>query len=553
MDTEEAIKYLVLAITMIIAAHNCSSLPSDGGHTLLLGASLTGNQTILSKNGTFALGFFSPRGTNNWYIGIWYAGKTQKIIVWVANRENPVRSMPGGVLHFSRDGQLRLLDRKARSVWSTDIHLKGSRAVLRDSGNFIMLGDGHNKSEIVWESFAHPTDTWLPGMKMWKGMHLTSWKSSVDPAASGLFSYGMDMSPRKTQMVLVYNNSIPYSSSGEWTGNYFTKIPEIGAEKRFRLFCVRISPESIYFNFSINQVDHTLNGRIILSENGMLELYYLMDDNRWTIEWSTFGGQWSDYDICGAYGVCNKNEVCSCSEGFAPKHASASWWSNGCARRRPLQCSVTEGTTDDFLEAKNQYLPEKEAVSYNNKATLEDCRIACLKNCSCTAFACAISDPPVCRLWFGDLFKIRVSSDGQSVFIRLAASEFPHLTSERGNKAPALRVLLPAAAAAFFAVLGLLSAIFIVYKRRKLQMKRKEEDVPTSLKIERGNILGVVDARIASEADIEEVKRAVVVAGQCIQDDEDERPSMSEVVKILQGTMEAPPPQITRSLQLLVV
>ncbi|XP_057869082.2 G-type lectin S-receptor-like serine/threonine-protein kinase At2g19130 [Cryptomeria japonica] len=214
----------------------------------------------------------------------------------------------------------------------------------------------------------------------------------------------------------------------------------------------------------------------------MLELYYLMDDNRWTIRWSTFGGQCSDYDICGAYGVCNKNEVCSCSEGFAPKHASGSWWSSGCARRRPLQCSVTEGTTDDFLEAKNQYFPEKEAVSYNNKPALEGCRIACLKNCSCTAFALAISDAPVCRLWFGDLFEIRVSSDGQWVFIRLAASEFPHLTSERGNKAPALRVLLPAAAAAFFVVLGLLLAIFIVYNRRKLQMKSKEEDVPTSLK-----------------------------------------------------------------------
>ncbi|GLJ51238.1 hypothetical protein SUGI_1090030 [Cryptomeria japonica] len=74
-----------------------------------------------------------------------------------------------------------------------------------DSGNLVSL-DAHEKSEIVWENFAHPTDTWLPGMKMWKGMKLTSWKSSVYPAI-GLFSIGMDISQGKTQLVMIYNNS----------------------------------------------------------------------------------------------------------------------------------------------------------------------------------------------------------------------------------------------------------------------------------------------------------------------------------------------------------
>ncbi|GLJ51291.1 hypothetical protein SUGI_1090860 [Cryptomeria japonica] len=67
----------------------------------------------------------------------------------------------------------------------------------------------------------------------------------------------------------------------------------------------------------------------------------------------------------------------------------------------------------------------------------------------------------------------------------------------------------------------------------------------------RGNILGVVDARIASEVNTEEVRRAAVIAGLCIQDDENQRPSMSEVIKILEGTMEASVPQIPRSLQVL--
>ncbi|GLJ51252.1 hypothetical protein SUGI_1090190 [Cryptomeria japonica] len=339
-------KYVFLAITVIIAAHYCSSLAVDGGDTLLLEASLTVNQTLISKKGTFAFGFFCPRGTNNWYIGVWYASISQKTTVWVANRENPVRNMPG-VLKFSRDGHLRLFDRKGRSVWSTDIGQKGSLAVIMDSGNFIMLGHGHNKSAIVWESFAHPTDTWLPGMKMWKSMKLTSWKSSSDPA-TGLFSYGMDMSPGKTQMMMFYNNTIPYLSSGEWTRGYFAKIPESEGQKTIEMSCVRVSPSSIYYNFTISPLDQTLHtlGRLLFSENGELQLYYWMDNNRWSLRWSTYRGQCSDYEICGAYGLCNTNDLCTCVQGFTPKNKSQGWWSSGCVRRRPLQCSATEGTTD---------------------------------------------------------------------------------------------------------------------------------------------------------------------------------------------------------------
>ncbi|KAH9323873.1 hypothetical protein KI387_018512, partial [Taxus chinensis] len=74
-------------------------------HMLPLGASLVGNQTIISQNGTFELGFFNPNGTNNWYLGIWYARIDQKAMVWVANRETPFRNVPG-VLKLSTDGYL---------------------------------------------------------------------------------------------------------------------------------------------------------------------------------------------------------------------------------------------------------------------------------------------------------------------------------------------------------------------------------------------------------------------------------------------------------------
>ncbi|XP_057869496.1 S-locus-specific glycoprotein S6-like [Cryptomeria japonica] len=325
-----AMKCFILAVTMMIAVNICSSLALGGGDSLLLGESLAGKRSIISNNGMFELGFFSPRGTSNWYIGIWYARISPKVIVWVANRDNPIRSMLG-VLKFSSDGRLRLLDGKGWSVWSTDLAVKGSRATITNSGNFIMLGHGQNNSEIVWESFAHPTDTWLPGMKLWKGMKLTSWKSSVDPA-SGLFSLGMDMSPGKTQMLMLYNNIVPYWSSGEWTGNYFANVPEVYAPTRFEISCVRVSPFKIYFTFSISRQGHTLTGRILLDEKGELKSCDWMDDGTWTQAWSTYQGQCSKYDICGANGLCNANDVCSCAEGFKPKRDTQGWWSSGCSR-----------------------------------------------------------------------------------------------------------------------------------------------------------------------------------------------------------------------------
>ncbi|KAH9323923.1 hypothetical protein KI387_018562, partial [Taxus chinensis] len=119
--------------------------------SLLLGTSLTGNQTIISMNGTFALGFFSPNGTNNWYIGIWFALISDKTVVWVANREIPVRGA-SGVLNFSIDGRLRLFDLQGRTIWSSDNILKASRALMSESlaeSSSILHGTGRFRTLVI--------------------------------------------------------------------------------------------------------------------------------------------------------------------------------------------------------------------------------------------------------------------------------------------------------------------------------------------------------------------------------------------------------------------
>lgn len=73
-----------------------------------------------------------------------------------------------------------------------------------------------------------------------------------------------------------------------------------------------------------------------------------------------------------------------------------------------------------------------------------------------------------------------------------------------------------------------------------------------SVTVDGGDILGLLDPRLETSADEEEVKKMCKVACWCIQDDENIRPSMGQLVQILEGLMDVNLPPIPRSLQVFV-
>jgi hypothetical protein len=193
--------------------------------SIVLGASLTGNQTRISKSGVFELGFFNLTNNNvkKWYVGIWYATASQQTIAWVANREQPLQNT-SGVFNLTEDGSL-LLSYGGSIVWSSKGNgKKPSSAVMTDSGNLKVLS-AENTSESIWESFDHPGNTWLPGMKISVTQKLTSWKSTWDPSP-GPFGLQMD-ADGTNQFVLVWKNQINYWQSGVWNGQIFSEVPEM--------------------------------------------------------------------------------------------------------------------------------------------------------------------------------------------------------------------------------------------------------------------------------------------------------------------------------------
>ncbi|GLJ42368.1 hypothetical protein SUGI_0877450 [Cryptomeria japonica] len=484
------LKRFMLALAILIPQESCDIFV-HGGDTLSLGASLKGKQTIISKNGTFELGFFTPNGTNNWYVGIWYAQIPDKTIVWVANRETPVRDMPG-VFTLSSTGYLTVSDLQVKAIWSSNNthQTKTSRASILDVGNFVLFG-AQNTSEIVWESFANPTDTFLPTMKFWKGLKIISWKSSVDPAPGPFFEQ-MNPSPGKTDVLLQYKNGVSYHSTGEWTGSYFATLPGSPSYSILKEELVVFSPTRMYYTYKLAPEAGTMMVRV--NWKGEISVYYWVNNNSWNVIWFQPQLRCGVYGICGPCGVCFPQEniqSCRCVEGFNPRDAAAwnsqEWWLSGCVRRTPLNCSSINGsgrgTTDGFLQAIDKSLSDEEPFQIMSNSTLRGCKTACLNNCFCTAFSFADSNSPVCKMWFGDLLSMRdkaISSDGQPLFIRLAASDASQLSASSGkssSRVVALSISVPLGVA----VLGILfiGACFIQRRRRRLLEKVAKQDTPT--------------------------------------------------------------------------
>eukprot|EP00252_Welwitschia_mirabilis_P005030 TRINITY_DN1543_c1_g1_i1.p1 TRINITY_DN1543_c1_g1~~TRINITY_DN1543_c1_g1_i1.p1 ORF type:complete len:849 (-),score=94.74 TRINITY_DN1543_c1_g1_i1:616-3162(-) len=67
-----------------------------------------------------------------------------------------------------------------------------------------------------------------------------------------------------------------------------------------------------------------------------------------------------------------------------------------------------------------------------------------------------------------------------------------------------------------------------------------------------GNIMDLVDNRLVQGINEQELRRTAMVAIWCIQDDEDLRPTMGNVVKMLEGIIDVCVPPIPRTLQALV-
>ncbi|KAK9714792.1 hypothetical protein RND81_06G120400 [Saponaria officinalis] len=365
-------------------------------------------ETLISNNAKFVLGFFSSNdSTTNRYLGIWFnVGKNAEKdlgIVWVANRDNPVNNSTP-VFIISEDGNLQVIDEQNTIYWSSNVsnNANVSVAELLNTGNLILHRNGSDT--VIWESFEHPTDTLLGGIKLTfkKSLYdtktsLRSWKSATDPS-SGHFQ------------IVSLPRDLPE----------FFIVEEVSSG-------FNVDDHDSTVDISYEWADQTLLERYVLSYDGILRHKIWNDStNKWVIGWQSFQSDCDVYGKCGAFAVCNsrKKPVCECQKGFAPRNTdewSKGNWTNGCVRRTELQCRVPGSKVDKFLQLKRMKLPD---YAHWISANPNECQSNCLKSCSCVAYSHYSGIG--CMFWNVSLVDLQqFSVDGADLFVCLANSELP--------------------------------------------------------------------------------------------------------------------------------
>ncbi|KAI3682903.1 hypothetical protein L1987_83265 [Smallanthus sonchifolius] len=438
--------------------------------------------TLISSNQRFEFGFFSPgngSAARDIYLGIWYHN-LPLTVVWVANRNNPIRDSFGEV-SLKENGGLTLYNRSSGTVWSTDnitITSDFSPVLqLLDSGNLVIRDDGRNKT-IFWESFDFPTDTLLPDLKLGWKLHIglnrfiRSWKSSEDPSEG---EYTFSLEPPEAPQLVLRSGSRKLSRWGPFDGTSFSGSSTLTSSPLFQTLLVSNTAE-LYFKYEM--LDESILSRMVISPTGLLQ-YFTWRVNSST-EWNllvTFNSDPCDnYAKCGHYGSCYSLSSCKCLSGFTPD-SPRDWglfsYSGGCKRKYELDC----GHRDGFVKYSALKYPDNPVVWENY--TSHECETVCLKNCSCMAYANVnvYGNGSLCVGWIGDLVDLKnFPNGGEQIYIRMAHAE---LKSIAGAKRKRVTVKIVSVATVIGVLLVSTGAIWylswIVRHRRKDQIGRSSK------------------------------------------------------------------------------
>ena len=90
-------------------------------NSITFSQSLRHGDTLVSAQGKFELGFFSPaKSEERYYMGLWHKNINPLKVVWVANRENPI-SDSSGSLNIALQGNLVITNGTNDIVWSSNV------------------------------------------------------------------------------------------------------------------------------------------------------------------------------------------------------------------------------------------------------------------------------------------------------------------------------------------------------------------------------------------------------------------------------------------------
>ncbi|KAK4587115.1 hypothetical protein RGQ29_024015 [Quercus rubra] len=457
---------------------------SDAADSISKSESLSESITLVSKHESYALGFFSPGNSSNRYLGIWYNNIPGRTVVWVANRLNPINDS-SGMLMVNSTGSLVLLSQNRTVAWSANSTKQALNPIVQllDSGNLVLREENEeNPENYLWQSFDYPSDTWLPGMKLgWDlrtGLErsLTAWKSPDDPSP-GELKWGIEL--HNYPEIVMNKGTEKFFRTGPWNGLSFSGIPDLVKENPVYTYDFVIDSDEAFIIY--NMIKNSVISRVLLNETSSSYERYIWasEEKQWSLYLSMPKDKCDRYNLCGPYGNCiiGGSPICQCVKGF--KHKSPdTWnpdeWSKGCVRITQLSCEDKDKI--GFAQFVGLKMPDTTYSWVNESMNLNECRVKCLNDCSCTAYANSNikNGGSGCAMWFGDLIDIRqVAANDQDaymqdVYIRMPASKQVNHKEEKDKQKMKVIVIVVVAIAVVF---GVLLLTYCISKRSKFREK----------------------------------------------------------------------------------
>uniref|UniRef100_F6H549 Receptor-like serine/threonine-protein kinase n=1 Tax=Vitis vinifera TaxID=29760 RepID=F6H549_VITVI len=404
-------------------------------------------------------------------------------VVWSANRNSLVSK--NATLQLTEQGDLVLKEADGTTaVWSTNTCGKSVVGLnLTETGN-LMLFDSNN--ETVWQSFDHPTDSLLPEQRLVSGQKLLTASLATDNWTEGMLSLSVT-----NEALVAYVESNPpqiyYLLEGSDTD---TK----GKTKQNYILLGNESLDGFIHGADPNYPDSRifiatdLSAQFIkLGPDGHLRAYG-WKNNSWEAadlltDWLSFPNHLSDVDdcqyplVCGKYGICSERQ-CSCpppsangTNYFRPVDDNLP--SHGCYTTKPIACGSSQ--YHHLLELQHVgYFAFSSDISSTN---VENCKQACLNNCSCKAALFQYTDDPLdgdCCL-LSEVFSLMTTDRGDiksSTFLKVAISPIDIGNMKKKGHA---RVILVSSLAAFFGVFIFMTTCFFLFRKKKDSIEFEED------------------------------------------------------------------------------
>ncbi|KAM0005838.1 putative protein kinase RLK-Pelle-DLSV family [Helianthus debilis subsp. tardiflorus] len=240
-------------------------------------------------------------------------------------------------------------------------------ATLEDTGNFRLINEIDKR--VLWQSFDHPTNVLLPGMKLGfnkttgQNWTLTSWLSKEFPR-SGAFTLSVEVDEEGYHSLMIRRQGQPYWASSLTFQRSFDDLFALnhpGRQPYYTITSVK-SKEETYLSYESSYLEFPL---WILTPEGRIT------DNVDSIYWTP--------EFC--YGDDS---------------------SNGCVESSFPQCRNLTVVTDNFDEKNGEFDPRTaSATDSNSSLSISDCFAKCWNDCSCVGFKSHTINGTGCDFWSG--------------------------------------------------------------------------------------------------------------------------------------------------------